>query len=86
MKLRDENQVRHLRAMERTIRAGYFLRHGADDPDDAVKRLYRTGNSGGEGSDDGSSDVDRQFEAMWLIDIELAKVVDWPQLDYEDDE
>lgn len=78
MRLRDELQMRHLQAMERAVRAGRFV-HPNSNPEQSIKRLYFLGSIDTAVGDEHDA-VARQFEAMWLLDQQVAKTIDWPRL------
>lgn len=91
MRTRDEDTMRVLREQEHRIRASEFWRGKPKGAGQAVKRLYRTGTSDCGGSDwpagallaetssrlEAEREKERQFEAMWLTNAELAKSIDW---------
>lgn len=91
MKMRDENQMRYLREMERTIRASEFWRGKPKGAEAAVRRVYLTGagDCGGSHwpSDAPKEQIDaritaerklgREFAALWKRDAELARSIDW---------
>jgi hypothetical protein len=72
MRMRDEFQMRDLQALERSIRLNPASGH---DTEALVKRLYRDGSLDGPAWAD--DELTRQFEAMWALNIELAKTIDW---------
>ncbi len=47
----DEDQMQHLRDMERRIRASVFWQNKPEGAEEAVKRLYRTGAGDCDGAD-----------------------------------
>jgi hypothetical protein len=99
MRMRDEDQMQYLRGMERRIRASVFWQNKPEGAEEAVKRLYRTGAGDCGGADwppDASPDEisvrlkaeltqERQFEAMWSTNQELAKSIDWQRLNEPDE-
>ena len=83
--MRNEDQLRHLRAMERSIRSGKFSHSQIEDPEVAVKRLYLTGTIESNGPTDRDGQEYRQFEAMWQLNSELAKSIDWSRIGSSED-
>ncbi|MBZ9795740.1 hypothetical protein [Mesorhizobium sp. ES1-4] len=89
--MRDENQMRYLREMERTVRESEFWRGKPKRAEAAVRRLYLTGagDCGGSHwpSDAPKEEIEariaaerklmRQFAALWKRDAKLTRSIDW---------
>ncbi|MER8412605.1 hypothetical protein [Mesorhizobium sp. M1342] len=94
LRMRTEDQIRHLRDQEGHIRASEFWRGKPKGAEAAVRRLYLTGAGDCGGSSwpsDASQDeidariaaeraLERKFAAIWKRDPEQARSIDWQRL------